>query len=149
MLNPNYTPEKIIEYQAYYNIHKQLKATANHFNLCRQTLAPYLKLKSIRTYREISDKSVNRNKNYRRTIKQKAVDYKGGKCELCGYNKTINALEFHHLDPKQKDISISGGTKSFEKIEKELDKCVLLCANCHREIHANLHSDIYSRTDTA
>ncbi|UYL05113.1 hypothetical protein DIDNDMLP_00128 [Klebsiella phage KP13-7] len=73
----------------------------------------------------------------RRQLKILAVEYKGGCCEKCGYNKCIAALEFHHLDPSQKDFSISkeGVTRSFDKIKTELDKCIMVCANCHREIH--------------
>lgn len=66
--------------------------------------------------------------------KQKAVDYKGGKCVGCGYGGCLAALDFHHLNPKEKE-----GLKahwSFEKNRKELDKCVLVCVRCHREIHA-------------
>jgi hypothetical protein len=66
--------------------------------------------------------------------KQKAVDYKGGKCVGCGYGGCLAALDFHHLNPKEKE-----GLKahwSFEKNRKELDKCVLVCVRCHREVHA-------------
>lgn len=77
-----------------------------------------------------------RRRRYR--LKEKAVEYKGGKCEFCGYNKCIDALEFHHKNPEEKDFGISSGeTKSWEKIKNELDKCLMLCANCHREIHSN------------
>ena len=70
-------------------------------------------------------------------IKKLAVEYKGGSCEICGYNKYIGALEFHHKDPTQKDFSISrkGHTIAWSKVKKEIDKCQLLCANCHRELH--------------
>lgn len=73
----------------------------------------------------------------RKKIKEKAVEYKGGKCEICGYNKCIDALEFHHLNPKEKDFGIGekGYTRSWIKIQEELDKCIMVCANCHREIH--------------
>lgn len=75
---------------------------------------------------------------WRRRKKEKCIEYKGGKCIACGYNKCNAALEFHHLDPTQKDFSISakGTTRAWEMIEAELDKCVLLCSNCHREHHA-------------
>jgi hypothetical protein len=75
-------------------------------------------------------------------IKQLAVDYKGGKCTTCGYNKCIASLDFHHLDPNEKDFGISakGLTRSFEKVKVELDKCILLCSNCHRELHFNQNS---------
>ena len=69
--------------------------------------------------------------------KEKAIDYKGGKCEHCGYNKYRGALEFHHKDPTQKDPQ--GLRKmNLEKLFAEVDKCVLLCSNCHREEHARL-----------
>jgi hypothetical protein len=76
----------------------------------------------------------------RKKLKEMAIEYKGGKCICCGYNKCPGALEFHHTDPDGKDFSISnkGVTRSWEKIKKEIDKCVLVCANCHREIHAGL-----------
>ena len=69
-----------------------------------------------------------------------ALDYKGGCCQLCGYKKCSEALEFHHLEVAGKDFGISdkGYTRSWKKIEEELDKCILLCANCHREVHAGL-----------
>lgn len=73
-------------------------------------------------------------------IKEILVEYKGGKCEICGYNKCISALEFHHLDPNAKDFGIGakGYTRSIEINKKEVDKCILVCANCHREIHEGL-----------
>lgn len=69
-----------------------------------------------------------------------AVQYKGNKCCICGYDKYIGALEFHHLNPNQKDFGIGskGYTRSFTKVKEELDKCICVCANCHREIHAGL-----------
>lgn len=70
--------------------------------------------------------------------KLKAITYKGGKCKSCGYNRYFGALDFHHRNPNEKDPTISKFTNfSFEKIKKELDKCDLLCSNCHREIHGN------------
>jgi len=72
----------------------------------------------------------------RRKIKEKLVEYKGGKCEKCGYDECIGALEFHHLDTDKKEFQISNpNVKSFEKLKKEVDKCILLCSNCHRELH--------------
>ena len=61
---------------------------------------------------------------------------RGGKCSQCGYNKNLAALEFHHVDPNTKDkdyFNSRGGLT--ESLKTELDKCVLLCANCHREEH--------------
>ena len=56
------------------------------------------------------------------------------------YVDMTDALEFHHLDPSQKDFGISskGYTRSWDKVKEELDKCILVCSNCHREIHSGL-----------
>lgn len=71
-----------------------------------------------------------------RKFKKKCVDYKGGKCEKCGYAKSLAAFDFHHSDPSEKSFEIGRWRGSnFEKIRDELDKCELLCANCHREKH--------------
>lgn len=83
-----------------------------------------------------------RLKKRRTKIKEELVKYKGGKCERCGYDKCINALEFHHLDPSEKEFSISKySVLSIEKLKKEVDKCVLVCANCHREIHFEIEEE--------
>ena len=73
--------------------------------------------------------------NQKRMLKKKAVDYKGGKCSKCSYNRCLGALEFHHIDPTKKDFTITSfRTYNWNKIRKELDKCICVCANCHREI---------------
>ena len=74
----------------------------------------------------------------RKKIRQMAVEYKGGQYVVCGYSRCIEALEFHHNNSSGKDFSISekGYTRSWTKVKEELDKCMLLCANCHREVHA-------------
>lgn len=61
----------------------------------------------------------------------------GGKCVLCGYNKSKRALHFHHLDPNEKDFGISaeGTTKTWKSVQEELSKCQLVCSNCHSELH--------------
>lgn len=60
-------------------------------------------------------------------------------CARCGYDKCINALEFHHKDPTQKEFTIgSTWTMSQVRLKSEIDKCVILCANCHRELHAGI-----------
>lgn len=71
-------------------------------------------------------------------LKKKAVEYKGGKCEKCGYNKSYRSMVFHHPS-SDKDFQISGShCRSWESIKEELDKCNLLCANCHGEEHDKL-----------
>lgn len=76
----------------------------------------------------------------RKKIKELAILYLGGACQICGYNRTIAALDFHHKKSEGKDFGLSqnGLTRSWERTKKELDKCVLLCANCHREVHAGI-----------
>lgn len=76
----------------------------------------------------------------RKKTKELLVEYKGGKCEICGYDKCISALEFHHIASGEKEFGIGqkGYTRSFEKNKEEVDKCILVCANCHREIHEGL-----------
>jgi hypothetical protein len=70
-------------------------------------------------------------------IKINAVYYKGGKCVDCGYNSCITALSFHHRNPKEKDFNIGGNhSRKWVKIQAELDKCDLVCSNCHIERHA-------------
>lgn len=78
----------------------------------------------------------------RKKVKRLLIEYKGGKCEKCGYNRCFDALEFHHQNPKEKEFGISnkGITLSLDKMKKEVDKCILVCANCHREIHSILHT---------
>jgi hypothetical protein len=76
-------------------------------------------------------------------IKQMAIEYKGGCCSICGYNKCIKALDFHHLDRTKKEFGIAknGFTRSWERVKAELDKCILVCSNCHREIEADIHNN--------
>ena len=72
------------------------------------------------------------------TRKLELIEAKGGKCEICGYDKNIAALELHHLDPTQKLFQLDArhlGNTTIEKLLEEADKCILVCANCHREIH--------------
>lgn len=87
--------------------------------------------------------------NYRKKLlKHRAVLYKGGKCEKCGYDKCEDALSFHHIDPNEKEFKISGKYNiSWDRVAKELDKCSLLCCNCHMEEHAKdrLSLDDYSK----
>ena len=79
----------------------------------------------------------------RKDIKTKAIAYLSGKC-FCGYSKCERALEFHHLDPAKKDFNISrsGYTRSWKSVKNEIEKCILVCSNCHREIHDGMHDQL-------
>ena len=75
-------------------------------------------------------------KRRRKKIREMAINYKGGRCVVCGYDKCKQVFEFHHIKgEKEFGISTKGYTRSWKRIRAELDKCVLVCANCHREIH--------------
>ena len=78
--------------------------------------------------------------DYRRRAKNYAIEAFKSKCGICEYNKCPQELEFHHLNPDEKDFNMSskGITRSWDKVSQELKKCVCLCANCHREVHANI-----------
>ena len=85
----------------------------------------------------------NRERGRTRNTKALAVDYLGGECLDCGTEATetnICIFDFHHLDPSSKEDNPSFLLKTLkftEKVIEELDKCVLLCANCHRLRHYN------------
>src|SRR5574338_143642 len=83
----------------------------------------------------------------RKDLRDRAVAHLGGRCQICGYDKCVNAFDFHHVDPMEKDFAISAKMTSWEAIEKELSKCVLLCSNCHREVHDGLHPGYLTHED--
>lgn len=74
-------------------------------------------------------------------LKKQLVEYKGGQCEVCGYNKNLRNLVFHHIDPNEKEFNLSGNvaTRSFDELKIEADKCKLVCHHCHNDIHDELH----------
>ena len=78
-------------------------------------------------------------KNSRERLKERIVYVMGGKCQCCGYNKCQSALELHHINPQEKEFTVSANTnRSWQSIVQEIKKCTLVCANCHREIEAGL-----------
>lgn len=77
----------------------------------------------------------------REVFSRLCVDYKGGLCLVCGYNKCTRVLCFHHLEPNDKLFQVSiGWKKGWKATYTEMDKCVLLCSNCHGETHVGLIS---------
>ena len=104
---------------------------------CRPCHANLTKLNN-REYRAKNKEAINeRSTVIRKEKKAEAVKYLGGKCQCCGFNKCLSALQFHHRDPAEKEGDF-GKIKfmSPEKRKEELDKCDLLCANCHHAFHA-------------
>lgn len=127
------TPELKKEIQKKYDEIGNIKKIAKIYHISYQRLKKFIIFKN-----KIKVKRKRDTSSYRQRIKKQMIEYKGGKCKICGYNKCIEALDFHHLNPNEKDFNISGGTKSFKNLKPEIDKCILVCANCHREIHAGL-----------
>lgn len=93
--------------------------------------------KETRKYADRREAIIKSVSERRRKIRLKAVQYAGGRCICCKYNKYPEVLEFHHRNPEQKLFGIGqrGLTRSWKKVKKEIEKCDLLCANCHREKH--------------
>jgi 5-methylcytosine-specific restriction endonuclease McrA len=132
--NQKVTENEIETFQKMYDEIGSLKKVAKLTGRSFETIKKYINLKQ-REKKITSSESVIL---WRKRTKLKLIEYKGGKCELCGYSKCARALEFHHLNPDEKDFSISGRSLSFDKLKSEVDKCILVCSNCHSEIHDGL-----------
>ena len=93
-----------------------------------------------RTYADRREYLIQAVATRRRKLKLMLVEYKGGKCTLCGYDRYVGAFDLHHTDGSTKEFGLSmrGLTRSWEKTKAEADKCILVCANCHREIHGGI-----------
>lgn len=81
--------------------------------------------------------------NWANRTKDRMIESLGGKCAICGYDKCKNVLSFHHLNPDEKEFGlggIRGFSRSWHSIVSELRKCVLLCSNCHAEVHCGMTS---------
>jgi len=77
--------------------------------------------------------------------KAKLVEEHGGGCKICKYNRCARSLDFHHVNENEKSFSLAGrnmADRTWDKIKEEAKKCVLLCRNCHGEVHSGLHSDL-------
>lgn len=75
----------------------------------------------------------------RQRKKSELVSYKGGKCQVCGYDKYIGNLVFHHTNPSTKKFSITSAMeKPMASLKQEADQCVLVCCRCHGEIHGKI-----------
>ncbi len=118
--------------------YKKVKEQFSGINRIWVELAMATKQSTDQKIRYKEQKLLNVEK--KRVFKQHCVDYKGGKCAICGYKKCFAALDFHHLVPKKKKTGRMGigQISNFQfnaRITEELDACILICANCHRELH--------------
>ena len=134
------TPEKIQEAQELYDKLGNIKKVAKELGIS------FDRLRNVIVSKTITPKSSYENlKTHRKKIKEELITYKGGECQLCHYNKCNASLDFHHLDPNEKDFGISQNNtyRNIDKMKQEVDKCILVCANCHREIHYKLSNPEY------
>jgi hypothetical protein len=76
----------------------------------------------------------------RQKTKRRAVALMGGKCVICGYDRCIAALTFHHINPTEKELEFGSYSIAWSRVEEELKKCILVCNRCHVEIHTGLIS---------
>ena len=124
------------EVNEYYLKVKSLRQTAKKFNTTRTTLK-----KIINTEEFKKEKIITKSQaviDWRKRSKLILIESMGGKCEICGYNKSINALQFHHKNPEEKDFAIGSKSYSIKRLLKEASKCILVCANCHIELHEKM-----------
>lgn len=138
------TQVEIAEMQSFYDQGNSVNKVVDKFPWSKVTVLKYLKTRKPThlTEEEFRKRRSEAVIGWRRRAKQRLVEYKGGKCEVCGYNKSIYSLTFHHKDPTQKDFSLSGKSWSFERLQTEVDKCRLLCNNCHGEVHEQMNEGI-------
>ena len=134
---------KKIEIQEYYKNHTN-KETAEFFNISESSVSRYKINKNKKILNESDKKKRNyiRVSDFRQRLKIKSIEYKGGKCLICGYDKCNRSMDFHHRDPNEKDFCIGSSTVlNWNRVKTELDKCDLLCRNCHGEVHEKLDNE--------
>jgi hypothetical protein len=137
--NQKVTENEIIEFQKMYDEIGSLKKVAKLTGRSFETVKKYVKQKERGRTTTFSESVIL----WRKRTKIKLIEYKGGKCEICGYNKCNRALQFHHKNPSEKDFTISGRSLSFDRLKNEVDKCLLVCSNCHSEIHDGMIENIF------
>lgn len=96
-------------------------------------------MKDRRTYADRREELIKAVAKRRRKLKTLAIQYKGSQCQICGYSRYQGALDLHHVNGKKEfGIADKGYTRSWQKVKEELDKCILVCANCHRELEGGV-----------
>jgi hypothetical protein len=140
---PHIPTESEIQDMRTYYLNHTLSETGEQFKLSKTTILRHCPPKHVKfTEEERRANNYFRVKRRRQNLKARMIEYRGGACEICNYSKCIQALEFHHKDPKKKKFSLST-TRSYwnwSMIKRELNKCILICANCHRELHSKIPS---------
>ena len=104
------TESVINQAQSLYDKVGNIKKVAKELHISYDRLRNVVKSKTITPKKRDTS-------SYRKEVKRKLIEYKGGKCQICGYNRCQDAFDFHHLDPSKKDFNISGGTKSFDTLK--------------------------------
>jgi DNA invertase Pin-like site-specific DNA recombinase len=121
---------------------RSLRKVAKKFKMNRGTVGKYcsdlISTPKIVSPEEHKKKNIKYVNDFRVNRKKKLVEYKGGKCVGCGYSKSIRALHFHHIDPSTKEFNIGSSNYNMDRMLIEVDKCILVCSNCHSEIHEEL-----------
>lgn len=113
--------------------------TPSSQKLCKSCKKEQKEIKKKEQKEKSKKQHIKNVSDWRRRTKRKAIQYKGGECFICGYSKCVRGLDFHHLNPEEKEFLISHkNIKSWDRLKKELDKCILVCCRCHAEIHSNL-----------
>lgn len=131
---------EIQEIKNLYNEVKSIRKVSRILNVDRTTIRKYIDVDNTKlSDKQLKINSVRQVIDWRKRVKVKLVEYKGGECVKCGYKKCTQALQFHHTNPDEKDFTISGKSWSFERLKKEVDKCILVCSNCHTEIHEKIN----------
>lgn len=140
--DPNFIELIKLEYQRLGSI----KKVAKELSVSHKNIRKHITINRTKQTEEERKKSIvnHVNKN-RKKKKQELVEYKGGCCQVCGYDKSLNVLQFHHINPNEKDFGVGGKNYSLERMKKEVDKCILLCANCHIEIHEEIDNFGFSK----
>ena len=132
--------------QKIYDDGYSLREVSKIVGINRTTLSKYLIIRNrkLKSEDESRKDDIERVKIWKRKLRDDLVEHRGGKCVVCGYDKSIRALHFHHLDLKEKLFRVSVGSVSKELLLKESEKCILVCSNCHCEIHDELYKKGYS-----
>lgn len=133
----------------YFREVKNIRKTASKFKITRENIREHFITDDIfyevlPRYKKGYKKKSNSKSvvEWRIRLKEMLIKSKGGGCQLCGYNKHNSGLDFHHVNEEEKEFGISGKVLSKERAINEVKKCVLVCRNCHSEIHGGLHPDV-------